>query len=254
MLVTEEGAQPRFNRGRRPHLPRVDSEGGARGADQREPHRRRSRVHLTSENATQFVPSPDERYVAWVERFNAYVAPLPLTGSAVEIGPTTTRLSGAPRSRATPGSTCTGRADAAARLLVARAGAVPARSGGDLRVRGQARREAPRASGERGHADRRSASRRRRPDGTLALIGATVITMNGDEVIQNATVVIDGNRIVAVGPSAAVHVPAGARRIDVARQVHHAGHRRRARAHRTGSSGIAPQHATGGSSPTSPSA
>ena len=41
------------------------------------------RVHVTSDNATEFEPSPDERYVAWVERFNAYVAPLPLTGKGV---------------------------------------------------------------------------------------------------------------------------------------------------------------------------
>ena len=43
------------------------------------------RVHLTSENATEFVPSPDEKFVAWVERFNAYVAPLPLTGKPIDV-------------------------------------------------------------------------------------------------------------------------------------------------------------------------
>jgi imidazolonepropionase-like amidohydrolase len=55
-----------------------------------------------------------------------------------------------------------------------------------------------------------------RPAGKLALVGATVISMKGDEVIPNATVLIDRNRIVAVGPSATVQVPADAKRIDVA--------------------------------------
>ena len=55
-----------------------------------------------------------------------------------------------------------------------------------------------------------------RPEGVVALVGARVVTMRGDEVIENATIVIEGNRIAAVGPSGQVAVPAGARTIDVA--------------------------------------
>ena len=40
---------------------------------------------------------------------------------------------------------------------------------------------------------------RRFLDGTVALRGATVITMRGDEVIQNADIVVTDNRIVGVG-------------------------------------------------------
>jgi imidazolonepropionase-like amidohydrolase len=58
------------------------------------------------------------------------------------------------------------------------------------------------------------------------LIGARIITVapptdggprtaNGD-VIENGTIVIDRNRITAIGPSRSVSVPANARRIDVA--------------------------------------
>ena len=46
-----------------------------------------------------------------------------------------------------------------------------------------------------------------RPSGMLALTGARIITMRGDEVIENGTVLIDGNRIAAVGPTAAVSYP-----------------------------------------------
>src|SRR5690606_12061284 len=48
-----------------------------------------------------------------------------------------------------------------------------------------------------------------KPDGRMVLTGARVITMNGDEVIENATIVLDGNRIEAIGSTAAVTIPAG---------------------------------------------
>lgn len=55
-----------------------------------------------------------------------------------------------------------------------------------------------------------------RPTGRVVLRGARIITMKGDEVIASGDVVIDGNRIVAVGATGSVAVPAGARVIDVA--------------------------------------
>jgi Tol biopolymer transport system component len=54
------------------------------------------------------------------------------------------------------------------------------------------------------------------PDGTAVLRGARVITMRGDEVIEDADVVIRGNRIEAVGRRGAVDVPQGAQIIDMA--------------------------------------
>jgi Tol biopolymer transport system component len=51
------------------------------------------------------------------------------------------------------------------------------------------------------------------PQGTAVLRGARVITMRGDEVLEDADVVVVNNRISAVGPRGAV--PAGARVIDV---------------------------------------
>jgi len=56
---------------------------------------------------------------------------------------------------------------------------------------------------------------RHKPSGTVVLSGATVITMSGDEVIQNGAVVVTDNRIVAVGTADQVTVPDGARVVDV---------------------------------------
>jgi Tol biopolymer transport system component/imidazolonepropionase-like amidohydrolase len=59
-------------------------------------------------------------------------------------------------------------------------------------------------------------AKRHRPSGTVALTGARIVTMKGDEVIDKGDIVIKDNRIVAVGQSGKVSIPADAKRIDVA--------------------------------------
>jgi len=54
-----------------------------------------------------------------------------------------------------------------------------------------------------------------RRTGVFAFVGATVIDVTGKPPISNATVVTSGGKIVAVGPSGQVKVPAEAERIDV---------------------------------------
>ncbi|PRQ07424.1 amidohydrolase family protein [Enhygromyxa salina] len=53
------------------------------------------------------------------------------------------------------------------------------------------------------------------PTGKLALVGGKLVTMKGDQVIADGTIVIDGNRIVAVGPRNQVQIPADAKQVDV---------------------------------------
>ncbi|MDZ7807730.1 MAG: amidohydrolase family protein [Gracilimonas sp.] len=50
------------------------------------------------------------------------------------------------------------------------------------------------------------------PEGQIAFTNARIITMNGDEVIENGTIVVDGNRISAIGTN--ITVPGEARVID----------------------------------------
>ncbi|HUP43626.1 MAG TPA: hypothetical protein VM599_10500, partial [Thermoanaerobaculia bacterium] len=55
-----------------------------------------------------------------------------------------------------------------------------------------------------------------RPDGPLALVGAAVFDPRTGETLAGRTVVIEGDRIAAVGPDGEVPVPEGATRIDAA--------------------------------------
>jgi imidazolonepropionase-like amidohydrolase/Tol biopolymer transport system component len=52
------------------------------------------------------------------------------------------------------------------------------------------------------------------PTGRIALKGAKIITMEGNEVIENGTIVINGNKIEAVGPASKVNIPSDAKVID----------------------------------------
>ncbi len=56
-----------------------------------------------------------------------------------------------------------------------------------------------------------------KPRGVVALTGARIITMNDSrQVIENGTIVIRDNRIVAVGANGQVDVPADAQKLDLA--------------------------------------
>ena len=53
-----------------------------------------------------------------------------------------------------------------------------------------------------------------KPTGILALTNATIITMEGKEIITNGTVIIHGNKIKAVGKSNEIKVPSKAHVVD----------------------------------------
>lgn len=53
-----------------------------------------------------------------------------------------------------------------------------------------------------------------KPEGLIALTNARIITMEGDEVIENGTVLIEGNTIIEIGGSGKVKVPKSAKIIS----------------------------------------
>ena len=53
-----------------------------------------------------------------------------------------------------------------------------------------------------------------RPAGMVAFTNARIITMEGDNVIENGTIIIEGNEIMEVGASADIRVPGKAKVID----------------------------------------
>ena len=56
---------------------------------------------------------------------------------------------------------------------------------------------------------------RKNPTGVIVLRSGTVVTMKGYEVIENADVIVKGNRILGVGPTGSIDIPAGATELDM---------------------------------------
>jgi imidazolonepropionase-like amidohydrolase/Tol biopolymer transport system component len=213
-LVREGGSAPQFDhtgtriyfRDRRAEkfvLASVDLSGGD------------ERVHFQSDNATEIVPSPDGKWVAFAERYRAYIAAFPQSGRTVDLGPS---IAGYPVAR-----------------ISRDAGMYLHWSGDSRRVhwtlgpelftraldrtftfvaQNLEKADEPEAKG----VDIGFEIPGDKPSGAVALVGARVITMRETGVrgvIENGTVVVEGNRITAVGPSSSTRVPAGATRVDV---------------------------------------
>ena len=214
VLITEEGEQPHFGaESDRLYLLRQEDEGKSQlvsvGLDGKDEH-----AHLTSENATEFQVSPDGRWVAFTERFQAYVMPFVATGKAVDVGPKESAL---PIRRVTRDAGETLRWSGDSKSLTWALGpelyTLDLKNAFTYLAGAPATLPDPPAKGVnigfQAEADV--------PKGTVAIVGGRVITMAGaqsDEVIEDGTVVIEGNRIKAVGPRASVAVPAGAYVVD----------------------------------------
>ncbi|HLA68479.1 MAG TPA: amidohydrolase family protein [Bacteroidota bacterium] len=212
-LITEEGSSPLFAKsGDRIFV--TAGESGKTALISVGLSGENRRVHLLSDNAQEIVPSPDEEWVALVERYNGYVAVFPKTGQAVTIGPSTNDY---PVKRVTRDAATNMHWSADSKKLFWSLG--PELYTRDLTNTFSFVRDAKDSVQEKPDTAGLNISFRTqsgKPTGVIALVGGTVISMKGDEVISNATIVIDQNRIKAIGPSAAISIPTDAKRVDVA--------------------------------------
>jgi Tol biopolymer transport system component/imidazolonepropionase-like amidohydrolase len=211
-LITDDGRAPQFGAsgdrvfftGRQDTntaLKSVDLNGGD------------ERTHLLSEWGADFAVSPDERWVAWNERFNAFVAPFARTGRPVTLSADGKAL---PQTRFTRDAGDWLHWSGDSRRLSWALG--PELFSRDLNQGFAFVEGAPEDLPEPPEAGINIAFRQAadRPEGQLALVGARIVTMDGERVIEDGVIVTDGNRIAAIGARAEVQVPAGATVVDVA--------------------------------------
>jgi len=209
--IAMEGVRPHFGAASDRVYLMENGEKGARKLVSLDLSGAEKRTHLTSEKATEIRVSPDGRWVAFRERFNAYVSPFVATGQAVEIGPKGTAIPVARVSK-DAGEYLGWSGDS--RTLHWALG--PELFSRDLKdafafVSGAPEKlpEAPAKGVQLGWSEKTDV-----PSGAVVLSGGRIVSMRGDEVIEDGAIVLQGNRIRAVGPRSSVQIPAGAKVVD----------------------------------------
>lgn len=164
-----------------------------------------------SEFAGEFALSPDGEWLAFGERFHAYVTPLPLAGKPVTIGQ---KMDALP-----------------VKQLDVNAGQYLHWSGDSQKIYFSLGDElfardlkdafsfVPGAPAELPKFSENGlkigfAEKADQPHGLTVISGARIVTMKGDEVIEDGRILIKDNRIQQVGPASAITIPAGATVVD----------------------------------------
>ena len=216
VLVSRDHARPHFGAsGDRIFM--TGSDGGAQVLVSTDLNGEAARTHATGELVTGYHVSPNGRYFAFTENYDAYAMPLMPGGQAVSVSGSAGALpvvevsdSGADYVHwANGGDTLfwsLGPTLYRAELDDLFANAPP--SGDDDAADGY-------SQPERGVSMLRTVAADRH-EGMLAITGARIVTMAGEDggIIENGTILIDGDTIAAVGPAADVTVPAGTPTID----------------------------------------
>ncbi|MEE2877166.1 MAG: amidohydrolase family protein [Candidatus Neomarinimicrobiota bacterium] len=210
-FITKEGRRPVFSQnGERLLLHSRENDKNAlisvnlSGSDRR--------IIATSKFSSRFVISPNDQWIAFTERFHVYVAPLPKTGKTIDLSP---KMSSLPVVRMTKDSGFEAHWSAHSKTLHWTLGSELfsrklSHSFAFAEGAPEELPDAPASGINLGWSEKSDI-----PNGSVALIGGRIITMNGDEVIENGTIVIQDNRIVAVGSADDLNVPRNVKTVNV---------------------------------------
>lgn len=215
-LLTEEGDFPRFNRdGKRIFYQTGGKFFGSLTKELKsvDLHGHDERSHIKSKYANQLVPSPDNKWVAFIHLHKAYVAPLVLNGQTIDLDDKTKSI---PVSQLTK--------DAGINLHWSKDSQTVFWTMGDRYYSNKladkfdfleiSTPKNENKEGDSGIAIGLEAAIDK-PNGKIAFEGARLITMEGDEIIENGTILIENNKITAVGPASLIKVPSDAISYDM---------------------------------------
>ncbi|KTE22006.1 amidohydrolase [Sphingopyxis sp. H050] len=175
------------------------------------------RVHASGDLVSDYEVSPDGRTLAFRQNYDAYVTPLMPGGQDVSLSTSggampVTRVSGS-------GADFIHWSDGGKRLHWTRGPSLFSADLGSFFANAPAGDDkpakfSPPTSGI-SLAMTQAASKHK---GTVVITGAKIVTMAGADggVIENGAILIEGDRIAAVGPAGAITVPAGAVTVDAA--------------------------------------
>ncbi|MEP7324207.1 MAG: amidohydrolase family protein, partial [Saprospiraceae bacterium] len=169
------------------------------------------RIHLKSTYGSQFVISPDEKWVAFIDLFKVYIAALPQTGKTIDLG--------------------SGTADFPVKQVAKDAG-INLHWSSDSKLLhytlGNQYFTIPIADRFEFVANKPDSLFKipetgldiglilptYKPSGIIAFTNARIITMKGDEIITGGTILIEGNKIKSIGKANTIQIPTNAKIIN----------------------------------------
>ncbi|WP_100260507.1 amidohydrolase family protein [Qipengyuania seohaensis] len=172
------------------------------------------RVHAQGELANDFRVSPRGDYVAFRQNYEVFAMPLLPGGQAVTVGETASSL---PVTKvSTGGADYIGWTENGSTLHWSMGPTLYRASTSALTPGAPQAEDAPKFSPPDTGTSMARTIAADKSSGLVAITGARVHTMAGDGAgtIEDATILIDGDRIAAIGPASQVDVPNGAVRID----------------------------------------
>ncbi len=166
-------------------------------------------THFTSKYGHEFVPSPDNKWIAFSNLYKVYIAPMTSPGKTVELSPNTKSI---PVALAASEGGYHMHWSKDSQKLMWTLGEEYFTV--DLKDRFKFVDGAPDSLPEPPKTGINIGLELDTyiPEGSMAFTNARIITMNGDEVINNGTIVVEGNRITAIGAN--VSIPNNAKVID----------------------------------------
>ena len=164
------------------------------------------KTHITSKYANRLVPSPDNKWVAFTNLHKLYVAPLLLNGQTIDLDDKTKAL---PVSQLAK--------DAGINIHWSANSKNVMWTLGDEYFSNELKNRFTFLPGSPDELPEVTLTGTKInleapvdiPNGRIAFTNARIITMEGDKVIENGTILINGNKIEAVGAADKVSIPSG---------------------------------------------
>ncbi|PKI15974.1 amidohydrolase family protein [Colwellia sp. 12G3] len=216
-LVTESGVQPHFGArndliyvtrdGETPHISRIDLDG------------QHDTKLYQGKFASEYRVSPNGNYLAFAERFKVFVTPFVERGDVIDIGPKAKNLPVEQLSvRAGEGINWNGKSNELYWSLGADLYQASVKGLFDISTKTSETTADKKADKPVVEAKVINLSYQQKvdiPSGYVAFVGGKVITMEGEQVIENGVVLVEGNKIKAVGTKDQVKIPSDAMIIDI---------------------------------------